>query len=895
VSRRFIALVTSSLFFVPSDARGQDQSTATLKITASSVGAAPALAAIEVRSVHDPGIIRSATAGPVTPVEIRALPPGTYRIVVSREGDAPAHGEVTVAPGEIVWISAILRAAKGPNGSEFRIGDRTHAGEAVVIDEPLLRGLPSSASVWSLIDALVPWALVEGIDGGGSETGRRSLFGVRDASFTWNTFVMDGIDLTDPDRTGNPLQYPDVKALQVVTVTSGLAPAEVQAPGAQVTLVARRPSRTRHGSLEFSGTTEAMVTEREAVVAPYITRLQSFGDGNGQLDLPLGDRVGAFIAGRFTRSGFSERGQPPRRAKVASLFGHVVARPNTNNEIRFLASAQQTVRPLEGGDGFLGRATDETDTFSHAQIRWERVAASGATSSVAFGFQRGAFEPDLDLALPVSGGAVDRVYDGPVPSPVADRTSRRVDLGANLHLPSRQFRQSSHAFRFDVSVTRAKATSEILASPNVAELAAGVPARVWEFVAPSVSADRRLTHVGWSIADDMRIGDHLVLDAGARFDHWRGHAAGAAAGISKFTLSPRLVARSNFPGYHVALYGAIGRYHPRLPLEWLAFGDPGDATARLYRWTDPDGDRLFGAGERGPLLALAGFGAPNGSIDPGLRMPATTEYVFGGEYHLRSAQFRVTGTIRHETALVRAINVGIPLASYTVRFIPDQTDDALDIPVYNRPPNMADQDRYILTNPEEDGFTYHGLELAYEQPITPRFRIRISALAFRTFGPTAAPGFHVRENDQGGVGELFQDPNTLSYAEGRNFFDRAYVLKWSGAYLAPHDVWLSFTANYRDGQPFGGFIVVPDLTQGPEAIQSYRRGRTRFTFTVLLDARVEKRFKLAGEQAALWLDIYNVASMYEEVEENPVPGPGFRQSTALQPPATFRAGFRIEF
>jgi hypothetical protein len=64
---------------------------------------------------------------------------------------------------------------------------------------------------------------------------------------------------------------------------------------------------------------------------------------------------------------------------------------------------------------------------------------------------------------------------------------------------------------------------------------------------------------------------------------------------------------------------------------------------------------------------------------------------------------------------------------------------------------------------------------------------------------------------------------------------------------------------------------------------------------VLLDARVEKRFKLAGEQAALWLDIYNVASMYEEVEENPVPGPGFRQSTALQPPATFRAGFRIEF
>ena len=136
------------------------------------------------------------------------------------------------------------------------------------------------------------------------------------------------------------------------------------------------------------------------------------------------------------------------------------------------------------------------------------------------------------------------------PSPTA---RRGVSISARTsHLSSRQFGQSSHAFRFDLSVTRARATSEILASPNVAELAAGVPARVWEFVAPSVSADRRLTHVGWSIADDMRIGDHLVLDAGARFDHWRGRAAGAATDINKFTVSPRLVARSNFPGYHAA-------------------------------------------------------------------------------------------------------------------------------------------------------------------------------------------------------------------------------------------------------------------------------------------------------------------------------------------------------
>jgi hypothetical protein len=63
----------------------------------------------------------------------------------------------------------------------------------------------------------------------------------------------------------------------------------------------------------------------------------------------------------------------------------------------------------------------------------------------------------------------------------------------------------------------------------------------------------------------------------------------------------------------------------------------------------------------------------------------------------------------------------------------------------------------------------------------------------------------------------------------------------------------------------------------------------------LLDARVEKRFRVARGQAAVWVDMYNLVSLHEEVEENPVPGPGFRQSTALQPPTTFRAGFRIGF
>ncbi|MCC7010394.1 MAG: hypothetical protein IT184_16415 [Acidobacteria bacterium] len=897
---RLEALTAVGLFCVatlaaPRGAVAQDQSTATIKVYATVEGQPDGRASVAIRSLDDGRQpVRTLEAGAFLPAESRLLPVGRYRVEVSQDGYAAAAIETAVDPGEIVWLRATLRRSGQP--STIELLDRWHAGEAVVIGEDLLNGLPASGHVWSLIDALVPWTLVDGVDNGGSETGRRGLFGARDASWLWNAFVLDGIDITDPDRPSGPLLYADPKAMQAVSVTSGLAPAAVAVPGAQVTFVPRRPGATRHGSVEVSGTAPGMVFARENVVAPFLTKVHAYGDVNAQLSSPVSERVGAYVSGRITRSSFFDRGRDEMRpADAASLFAHVVARPTPRDEVRVIASAAQTKRPLEGGDAFLGRLVDERDTFAHGQARWDRVGRRGWVGSIAFGLDRGDFAPDLDA--PVGGGVVDRAFDGPVPLPVAQRRTRRMDGAASVALPPYAIGASRHSWRIDGSLTSARATSDVLASPEVAELVAGLPARIWQFQTPAAEAVRRLTHVGWSIADDLRLGEHYAIDAGVRVDHWDGRAQGAPAGIRKAVVSPRLAVRSSFPSKGITAYGAIGRYHARLPLEWLGFGDPNQPWARLYRWTDANGNGRADPAERGPQLALAGWGGPLGSIDPDLRLPATNEYVLAGELRVGTATFRGTATIRHETSLVRAVNVGIPLADYTRTLIPDQTNERLMIPVFNRPPGREDLDRYVLTNPADDGLKSHMLEIFYEQRFTPRFRMRASALAWWAAGPTAAPGFHVNENDQGLVGEQFQDPNTLSNAGGRTFWDRAYVLKWSGTYLAPRDVWLAFTANYRDGQPFPGFLVLPDLVQGPEVLQNYLSGRTRFTFTMLVDARIEKRFTLGRgrRQAAVWLDVFNGPNMYEELEENPVVGPSFRASTVLQPPLTFRAGVRVGF
>jgi hypothetical protein len=175
-------------------------------------------------------------------------------------------------------------------------------------------------------------------------------------------------------------------------------------------------------------------------------------------------------------------------------------------------------------------------------------------------------------------------------------------------------------------------------------------------------------------------------------------------------------------------------------------------------------------------------------------------------------------------------------------------------------------------------------------------------------------GFRVTENDQGVVGELFDDPNADTYARGRGFFDRAYTIKVAAAWHATGDFRLGLVARYQDGQPFGRLVVVPDLPQGPEAIPATTRGQTfgratttdpggrpltaeghRFSYTLTVDVRAEKGFELGARRLALVVEAFNLLGFANEVEEDAVWGTSFRDPTAVQPPRVVRLGARFDF
>ncbi|HUL75906.1 MAG TPA: hypothetical protein VL691_01475, partial [Vicinamibacteria bacterium] len=348
-------------------------------------------------------------------------------------------------------------------------------------------------------------------------------------------------------------------------------------------------------------------------------------------------------------------------------------------------------------------------------------------------------------------------------------------------------------------------------------------------------------------------------------------------------------------------------YAHALRLEPLAFGDPNGPHAAVYRWDDHDGDGRFEPAERGVLVARAGPGAADGTltaIDPALRPPRTRELVAGLEWSPgRNWTVRLTGFDRRERDLLESVDIGVPISGYAVRYLPDPSgdiqgpqDDQL-LPVYDRKPETFGLDRYRLTNPPGHTSLHQSVELRVEKPVGERLVLLAGATASRTETSGANRGFGVLENDQGILGELDDDPNADTHSYGRSFFDRAFTIKVAASYRAPGDWRMGAVARYQDGQPFGRLVVVPDLAQGPEAVPATPRGQPvghRFTFTLTVDARVEKGFRLGPRRLALFGQAFNLLGTRNEVEENPLWGPAFRTPTAVQPPRTLAFGLRLD-
>lgn len=776
----------------------------------------------------------------------------------------------------------------------------------LVLAEVHLRDLPTAQTLWSLIETVDPFVVVDRIANGGLYLGEREWFASHGSSGTQSSFQVDGLDVTDPERTGTPLMQLDPDYFQAVGVAYSFLAPDLGGAGTTLVLVPRAAGRAWSGGLRASYLPHQAQADNARDGIPSIARFGTSGGGEARVGGPVADRLGIFFAGRAASSRRFERGgETPLDSRLASTFLHATASLSDERRLRVIGSADRAVHPFFARARFPLETVRATDTSRHLHATYERVTARGTAFSASAGYQY------YDAGGPADGGStvtgvIERLLDGPVPELVLPATGPRGRYGVVFQLHPVFGLERLGRLSTGFSIGHAYSEPAAQARALVGELVDGLPARVWDIEPGSGAVRRRATELAAWFNSQVALRPRLAFDLGARADWTEARATGRDGVIRWRTFLPRsLLQWQVTDGGGISAFLGYGLYRHRLPLGYLAWGDPGSPAGHVYRWNDRNGDRWLQPGEIGRLVATAGPGARpyfESRVDSDLAAPIARQLVLGFDLRMGSRwRLKTTGFERRDTNLVAPVNEGVTLADYRAFEIPDLGADFLNpiddrpLTVYDRRPSSFGRDRDVLTNPDGHDAHYIGVDIALERVFDGRWHMLFGASAHRSDGLAGYRGFHVNETDVGVFGEAFQNPNALTYTRGRLFFERGYIIKWSGGVETGSGLHLGAVARYQDGQHFARMVIVPDLQQGPEAIQAYTRGHSRFTFTFTLDARAEQSFQVGGARLGLVVEAFNLLNTANEVEEDPVTTRAFRATTVVQPPRAIRFGLRYDF
>ena len=832
-------------------------------------------------------------------VSLPARPP-VARVRVSLTGFQPAECLVTVVPGGVASVDVRLSRVGEASPSTAVQRDRLVFAHQTTFSRQALERLPSAATTWSLLETAHPFLISDRIDGGGHWPGEGARLGGQQGSSAAQTiFTLDGREVSDPLFGGLPSIDPALAALDSIVVQSAALEPSAAGPGPVVDLVLRRPSAQWSGDARVSLAPPALQSDGDAT--PPVTRLRSGGDGDLAAGGPLGDRLGLFLAGRAASAERIERARERFTPAVGSAMGHLVAVPRSDNEFRAVVAGVWADRPFAERARFADRDLTLRDSTVSLHGGWEQFRA-GSLWTIAAAFQHAT--STAEIAAGAAGGIVERLRDGPPLDLVAPAGTSRThwDVEAGFSAPAFHWLGTDHIVRVGGSLGRSELTSHSGPQPAFAELVDGLPARVWDVTFRGDESQRSATSASAFVSDRIVLSDRVTLLAAIRADVDRGSATGAAADIRWFTATPRVTLRWR-PADSLVVTTGYAWYGHRLPLSYLAVGDPSGPAGVMSRWDDRDDDGRYSPSE---LTAVAAVGScctatGPGAIDERFRRPVTGEFRVGFEHSFGSWRWGVTGLDRRERHLAALVNTGVTAADYVMTSIDDPGVDIAGrsgvepLPIFDRTPASFLRDAYRLTNTDEEPSRYQGLEttLAHDGA---RWLFRFGGSAYRSEGVGANRGYHASENDQGLLGEIFTNPNATTHARGRLFYDRAFVMKVLGGYQGKGPLGASFVARYQDGQPFARVVVAEGLNQGAEVVQAYPRGGQRFTYTLTLDARVALQWTVGQRRrVGLAVEAFNLPNMRLEVEEDIATGPGFRTVTAVQPPRVVRLGLQLAF
>ncbi len=242
---------------------------------------------VTVTGIGAPKIIQTDIQGNF---RILALDPGFYQLTAELDGFSTVeypNVNVRVARNTSIQISlsgaveeVITVTAESPLLDERRIQ------QGSTITEVELEKIPTARDPWSVLTQ-TPGVQSDRINVGGNESGQQAVFtgpGVSDAE---NSFLVDGVEITDMSAIGSSPSYYDFDQFTEMQFSTGGSDVTKSAAGVSVNLV------TRRGTNEFRGSSRYMITDQDFLF---------FKQSNSSIsDSELAPGQGEFVANSIRR------------------------------------------------------------------------------------------------------------------------------------------------------------------------------------------------------------------------------------------------------------------------------------------------------------------------------------------------------------------------------------------------------------------------------------------------------------------------------------------------------------------------------------------------------------------------------------------------------------------
>jgi hypothetical protein len=239
---------------------------------------------VEIVLVSNNGLYRVETkSGADGCFALGGIQPGGYTLLIEKFDPS----SVLFEPEQSLFLRIDLRT-----GSLHWL-DLTDVSARTVIDDFQVQSMPSANNIWSLLENQDFSATTNRIDVGGVWASLPALWSSRGSvSWTQSSYLINGLEASDPYNTGTPLFYPDLEALQFVTHNNGRNPIDHLSPGGAFDLVPKQGTGEFHGALSASITMPGMSSgstpsrlQEEGLFER--TRLNSFQNYSAQFSGPI--------------------------------------------------------------------------------------------------------------------------------------------------------------------------------------------------------------------------------------------------------------------------------------------------------------------------------------------------------------------------------------------------------------------------------------------------------------------------------------------------------------------------------------------------------------------------------------------------------------------------------